>query len=735
MDSASPCFSEHGKCITYSLFGIKDTQQQKGAFNAATQDIENMIIGDSLNYPRGWSDFASKLKDLLRYTQTVWSNYDVLKIQSIQLATEMSNSSRDYMSSQYKTTTNMIATNKKDMKVVKDRIRLLQGWYVDGQTVTSVDDNGGYLNSCYMFWFRVLLLRNEQELEKQVLLEAAKSSYITDNMSFCQEKIRVTILREVFDVHQYKSEEVSMQVHEKIGEFFLDKINLPGLIRSTSSGEVLSTILQTSFKAVNITKIGNMFSSIYLDPVNGCIGFITVYADFLRCQSFPNSVQRSYFQSVLATQVSEALHSYRSCFPVCKFDECTEQINFLMEYDRFFNGTPVSESDGAGIVQRNRYGKLTGKKVEFDISLLDEYEQFYNMKSTLAITRVSEKSRGYINLIKSKNRKLDSLAKEGPSIERTAFLGPYNVYSDSDTDSDDDTNDPLSKTFSWMASEDIVQPISAMTLKKPRTEFEPAWLKNVIFHPLIHPIPTFLDISMEQFNRISPLTWGKDVTDIESGFMEYLIVFFSTALMFYYKPDQILISRYLTTLEMNITFQKDPIPRNITVLNILEIDIKDREDLIVAFMTPNAIPRQTDVLRMFLKKIWEENVFTNPPENVKVIPFPSWWTIDFVSEVRQKFGKLEHDKDNTKMRRSTTEVQPVQFGMVGESAQSIELGENERHIHIQRIFGLNEELSITSVELGKDSVLEMWNTVQPLLHKKMFGDINFLIRNVLHGLI
>jgi hypothetical protein len=259
------------------------------------------------------------------------------------------------------------------------------------------------------------------------------------------------ILRDVFNINQHSpADDQKLELHDKIGAYFLHTISLPNIIANTgySGTGFLAADLHSKCGSFQ-QKSGQLFQSIYLDPVKGCIGFIIQYADYISCQSFPNklSAQRRYFQRVLSSQVSDVLQSYRSGFPVCELDKLTEQVNFFMEYDRIFDNTDVSHDGSASETgstgdDNNAQGPEGLGQHETDV--IDEKHVSSEGKSGLKI-----------------------LVEDSSETEKKH----------------------VSSTASEIGGKDYFR--QELEFEKPSTE-ESAWRENVVFHPLIHCLPKFL---------------------------------------------------------------------------------------------------------------------------------------------------------------------------------------------------------------------------------------------------
>jgi hypothetical protein len=650
------CRPNVGKCVTDSIFGNpiysegKETTARE--FTANTQKVENMNIGNTTEYPGGWPDFASKLNDLMCYGNSLWSEYNKYDTEHDKLLNELRSCGNDKRSTPYRGAKNRMDTNKRGMKSTKEKIRLLHGWY-DGNQKNDIsleeidkslyiDNHGGYLNSCFMFWFRVLLLRNERELEKNFMMEAAKNASEPEDITLCTDRLRKMILRDVFNINQHSpATDQNLELHDKIGAYFLHTIGLPNIIANTgySGTGFLAKDLHSkcgSFQEKN----GHLFQSIYLDPVKGCIGFIIQYADYISCQSFPNklSAQRQYFQGILSFQVSEALQNYRSGFPVCELDKFTEQANFVMEHDRFFNGTDVSSNDGSGVVHIN---ETTGH------------------------------------------------------ILRTGIQFLFNLN-------------------------------NIMTFQKPSND-ESAWRENVVFHPLIHALPGFL------------VRTNDKLASHESNIEYHVFAFLITALMYHYKPDKILYEPDVSVgYKLTVMFDKDYSPtKTPLVIHVGGERYKEiQEEFNKVVYTGLPDPTRNKATKNYIRSLWTEIVFKQPPGDKQVIPFPTWYTSDFVGKIQNRFRQLGPSPGDERASGLTLSdiEQNLQVGMVHSFAQTDDLDENERHVYIQKCFGSQGNLDHASIESAKDILVQMWTNLQPLVGKRMFGKCNSLIQSLVDGI-
>lgn len=285
-----------------------------------------------------WGEFADAIQTkMLPETLTVWRKLYEMEQQLRQCSGSLSH--------QTDATQKKINSLEAGVRRLKHTLRLLLGWYFDYTNDLHIDypsekansasiklpsapvtanDVGGYLNVCFMFWFRVLLLRNEHELAQRFSSQFAgtHSGGQDANVRLC-EALQPASFR-------YQAT-TATKIETKLPQALHDYFTKGGACNVYHIVQGVPNHFERFNRNVVKGSIDELVASVYYDPQDGALAHLARYNDFLcslaaaQCDAGKIAKLRANFQH----DVQGALALYSASVPLTELrKKITEVVGF-----------------------------------------------------------------------------------------------------------------------------------------------------------------------------------------------------------------------------------------------------------------------------------------------------------------------------------------------------------------------------------------------------------------------
>jgi hypothetical protein len=285
-----------------------------------------------------WGEFADAIQTkMLPETLTVWRKLYEMEQQHRQCSGSLSR--------QTDATQKKINSLDAGVRRLKHTLRLLHGWYFDvtndmhidcpsekansGSLPTScpkvnANDVGGYLNVCFMFWFRVLLLRNEHELAQRFSSQFAGTHRGGEdaNVLLCE-----ALQPSSFRFHATTATKPDTKLPQALHDYFTKggACNVYHIVQGVPNH------FERFNRNVVKGSIDELVASVYYDPQDGALAHLARYNDFLcslaaaQCDAGKIAKLRDNFQR----DVKGALTLYSASVPLNDLrKKITEVVGF-----------------------------------------------------------------------------------------------------------------------------------------------------------------------------------------------------------------------------------------------------------------------------------------------------------------------------------------------------------------------------------------------------------------------
>lgn len=277
-----------------------------------------------------WGEFADTIQmKMLPETLTVWRKMYEMEQQIRQCGGSLSR--------QTDATQKKINSLEAGVRRLKHTLRLLHGWYFDPtndqqiedpskkySVVTSDPDVGGYLNVCFMFWFRVLLLRNEHELAQRFSSQFAGTHRGGEdaNVRLCE-----ALQPSSFRFHATTAPKPETNLPQALHDYFTKggACNVYHIVQGVPNH------FDRFNRNVVKGSIDELVASVYYDPQDGALAHLARYNEFLcslaaaQCDAGKIAKLRDNFQR----DVQGALTLYSASVPLTDLRKTiTEVVGF-----------------------------------------------------------------------------------------------------------------------------------------------------------------------------------------------------------------------------------------------------------------------------------------------------------------------------------------------------------------------------------------------------------------------